>query len=115
MSEPTPTPWRIDGYKTRPTTEPYGALIVSDRGDGFHFRVALCAKHPGINTETSKANAALIVKCVNAHDALVTELKLIVDWCNVSLAGEYEHSLRDIIRSMLDCADRALETIKVPA
>jgi hypothetical protein len=49
------------------------------------------------------------------NDALVTELKLIADWRNVSLAGEYEHSLRDIIRSMLDCADRALASIKEPS
>ena len=112
MSDNTPLPWRIDGYKTRPTTEPYGALIVSDRGDGFHFRVALCAKHPGINTETSKANAALIVKCVNAHDALVKALQAIAGWGTINLSAEHEHGLRDTIKSIADRAVAALETIK---
>ena len=35
-------------------------------------------------------------------------LQIIADWQNVRIADEHEHSLRDIIRSITDCAIRAL-------
>lgn len=40
-------------------------------------------------------------------------LESIAGWRKVNIAGEYEHSLRDIIRSIADCAATALETSTV--
>ncbi len=44
--------------------------------------------------ETEKLRAALVS---------------IAGWRKVNISGEYEHSLRDIIRSITDCAAAALE------
>jgi hypothetical protein len=52
-----------------------------------------------------------IVTAVNSHEALVSALKSIAAWRQVNIAGEYEHSLRDIIRAVTDCAAAALDSI----
>ena len=36
-------------------------------------------------------------------------LESIAGWRNVNISGEYEHGLRDIIRSVTDCAQAALD------
>lgn len=41
-------------------------------------------------------------------------LESIADWRNVNISGEYEHGLRDIIRSIIDCAVDALDAPQVP-
>lgn len=41
-------------------------------------------------------------------------LESIAGWRNVNIAGEYEHGLRDIIRSITDCAAAALEASHSP-
>ena len=41
---------------------------------------------------------------------LRTSLEIIAQWRSVNLMGEYEGGLRDIIRSLADCAASALET-----
>lgn len=48
--------------------------------------------------------AAYLARLRIAEDALRT----IVGFGNVNLASEWEHGLRDIIRSMTDCARNAL-------
>lgn len=42
------------------------------------------------------------------NKSLRTALESIVRVGSLNLTGEYEHSLRDIIRSMTDCAKNAL-------
>lgn len=79
MTEHTPTPWRIAARSMRSTSEPYGALVGSDRGDGFIYRVAWCAPHPEINRATADANAAFIISACNAHDDLVKALTEILE------------------------------------
>jgi hypothetical protein len=41
-------------------------------------------------------------------------LESIADWRNVNISGEYEHGLRDIIRSIIDRAVDALDAPQVP-
>jgi hypothetical protein len=55
-------------------------------------------------------------RAMDTIDKLVAEIKrlraqmtIIADFDKCNLTGEYEHGLRDIIRSMTDCARRALE------
>lgn len=57
----TDTPWRIEG------ADGFSACLVY--GDG------------ALNKGTTVANAAHIVKCVNAHDALVQRLQELVNIC----------------------------------
>ena len=45
------------------------------------------------------------------NDALVKALESIAGWRKVNISGEYEHGLRDIIRSITDCAAAAFDTI----
>lgn len=45
---------------------------------------------------------------------LRSALENIADWRNVNISGEYEHGLRDIIRSIIDCAVDALDAPQVP-
>jgi hypothetical protein len=52
--------------------------------------------------ETAKLRAEI--------ERLLEALEAIAGFGTVNLAGEYEHGLRDIIRSMTDCARRALNT-----
>ncbi len=52
---------------------------------------------PGINAD--------LIAVKKYRDAL----EIIADWRNVNISGEYEHSLRDIIRSITDCAAAALQ------
>jgi hypothetical protein len=42
---------------------------------------------------------------------LLAALESIALWRSVNIAGEYEHGLRDLIRSMTDCAAAALEVL----
>jgi hypothetical protein len=44
-------------------------------------------------------------------DLATTALKVIADWDMVNLQGEYEVGLRDVIRSIVDCAQRTLDAI----
>ncbi len=53
----------------------------------------------------SPPSASPSVREAELRDAL----QIIGDWQNVRIADEHEHSLRDIIRSITDCADRALK------
>ena len=46
-------------------------------------------------------------------DLLVKALESIAGWRKVNISGEYEHGLRDIIRSITDCAAAALESCSV--
>jgi len=47
------------------------------------------------------------------RDALMRALESIAGWRKVNLSGEYEHGLRDIIRSITDCAAAALDAVRV--
>lgn len=42
-------------------------------------------------------------------EAQAAALRSIAGWRSVNISGEYEHGLRDIIRSVTDCAQAALE------
>ena len=105
MDEHTPTPWyhRQAGEKS-PHGEYYD-WIADDPRRGMHRKIII-QRH-----SCEPADYAFIVKAVNNHDALVEAMKLIADWRNCNISGEYEHSLRDIIRSMTDVATAALEKV----
>lgn len=62
----TPTPWRVK----------HSGLDAYIVGGPENFP---CANMPG-QGPTSEANAAHIVKCVNAHDELVATLKNTCNW-----------------------------------
>jgi len=57
-----------------------------------------------------RSKAAKEIVSLRARVAeLEAELRTLVGWRLVNLQGEYEHGLRDVIRSMIDCADAALQ------
>ena len=63
MSETTARPWSVhkDDLSIRS-----GATVIADTSDA------------STDAETTRANAALIVKAVNSHDALLAALELVV-------------------------------------
>lgn len=55
-----------------------------------------------------------LTKARNAREiAMAAALKSIADWRAVNLSGEYEHGLRDVIRSVTDCAAAALDAYSI--
>lgn len=66
MSAPTPRPWLV------PEQSDYMGLIRIETATG---KVPAIVCIDGFTTEEQMANARLIVKCVNAHDALLEALK----------------------------------------
>ncbi|MGY3359793.1 hypothetical protein ACVWZK_006456 [Bradyrhizobium sp. GM0.4] len=78
------------------------ALYV-DRGRN----VILCELMPGHQTLVLKLKGG---EMTDELQRLRSALENIADWRNVNISGEYEHGLRDIIRSIVDCAVAALES-----
>lgn len=65
--------------------------------------------------ETSRWEAKRIADALIAAGVRYSSaLENIADWRNVNISGEYEHGLRDIIRSIIDCAVDALDAPQVP-
>jgi hypothetical protein len=82
----TPTPWEVCGHYIRPKLPESGIQIAE-------FPLFL---------ENHKANAAHIVRCVNAHDDLVAALQR----AQMAMLG-YAHR-NNIILAALDATDCAL-------
>jgi hypothetical protein len=55
------------------------------------------------------ANTTDTIDLMNKNEKLIAALESIAGWRKVNIQGEYEHGLRDIIRSITDCAAAALE------
>lgn len=73
----TPTPWRA---WRMPDDRPGLWEISADHPNGVQSHIATL-KNDAMPTE-SEANAALIVRAVNAHEALVSALEAIVKWAD---------------------------------
>lgn len=73
--EATKGPWRTNG----------GCNIVAP---GYYDAIASCGT-AGVNWAQADANAAHIVRCVNAHEALVRALTAIVEsgWVDPEVSG----------------------------
>lgn len=68
------------------------------------------AKDCGFELSDSRADLVTMrEKLEAARDALQT----ISNWRSVNIGNEYEHGLRDIIRSIVDCASQALDDTTV--
>jgi hypothetical protein len=78
------------------------ALYV-DRGRN----VILCELMPGPQTLVLKLKG---IGMTDELQRLRSALENIADWRNVNISGEYEHGLRDIIRSIIDSAVAALDS-----
>lgn len=48
-------------------------------------------------------------QAADAIDRMRAALESIAGWRKVNISAEYEHGLRDIIRSITDCAQAALD------
>ena len=90
----TPTPWtRMGTIIFCPEPGPYigqtRALVGKNDNECFQ------------NEETAKANAAHIVKCVNAHDGLIAAIKNAVEWekKNPLLPDEVMHPLLNALKA----------------
>jgi hypothetical protein len=69
----TPTPWRI-----MPENQAQSAWIIADAEGGS---IADCEPPgPWMTVDEADANAALIVRAVNAYDALLAALKVARQW-----------------------------------
>lgn len=90
----------------------------NDKGDGCHcgkdghaLNSVNCPVHGDIRANNlSKLNHAR-AKIIERQRAA---LESIAGWRNVNISGEYEHGLRDIIRSITDCAVAGLEASGPP-
>jgi hypothetical protein len=88
----TPTPWHTGtGPAARIVYEQTGAAVCDAKT--FH------GKH---EREVAEANASLIVRAVNAHDALVESVEDLVRYC-----GDLELGKR--LEAILDRADATLK------
>lgn len=68
----TPTPWKVtDGTMT---SFPDSVYVSGIGRDGFQSIIAMLNDDTGTDHD-KRANAAHIVKCVNAHEELLTQLK----------------------------------------
>lgn len=81
------------------------ALYV-DRGRN----VILCELMPGHQTLVLKLKGS---EMTDEVQRLRNALENIADWRNVNISGEHELGLRDIIRSIVDCAVDALDAPQV--
>jgi len=84
----TPTPWRLDDPQAnRPN-------IVSDRG------LVASTEH---GPDDGRPNAALIVRAVNAHAALVEALERIVN-AHAAMVDDFEEQVVEIAKAALRAA-----------
>jgi hypothetical protein len=109
MSAHTPTPWR---YETEHT---YGHATVYGKGrkSGQHKQhVAQVWSGGERSMRVAEANAAIIVRAVNAHDELVAALSALLDYCagNVPYFGDKG----DASREAFDRACAALAKAETP-
>lgn len=97
MSEHTPTPWDADG------------VYVMYHDAELSITVAGCAISPRMDSSKAKANAAFIVRAVNAHDDLVAALKVAQSHLR-TLRGDRrnEPNSDQIDRAVFDAIDAAL-------
>lgn len=61
----TPTPWTLNAEREK----------IEDADGEFVTRLSLSRYHDDRTDPIAEANAAFIVRCVNAHDDLVRELR----------------------------------------
>jgi len=96
----TPTPWFQDGSAIR---EEASDLIVCRASDGGHLTEVL------LTGDQIEANAAFIVRAVNAHDDLVKALKALTDCFDES--GELCETAQDQLSVALEKADSVLAKV----
>jgi len=59
--------------------------------------------------QSFKGQEGMRKKAADRTRELEEALRILAGWRSVNLQGEYEHGLRDVIKSMIDCADAALQ------
>lgn len=106
MSEATPRPWRVDPNHPTDVQDASGREILSciwkdEVGDTWVIRGIIAAQ----SEDERDANAALIVRAVNAHDDLIVALEGARAWVAqyLDLPGH-----RDAAQSRLRLIDAAL-------
>lgn len=98
-------------------------VVCQDRRDDCRYRFKIPADGASAAATALKALLAkegyLFVVADTAPDIDVEKLRAalesIADWRKINIAGEYEHGLRDIIRSITDFAAAALDAAPHPA
>lgn len=81
---------------TKHTATPWSAHGIYIAGDGTMVAKASYGEDMLPDFEVAKANAALIVQCVNSHDALVAVLQEVIE-------SDFEMSERGSIRLLQAC------------
>jgi hypothetical protein len=99
----TPTPWRLGPFHKKD-----GSVAIHAKGESV-FHMAPFAS----SEERAEANAAFIVKAVNAHEGLVKALERAITYIELTCdeeageeAAEAKHDL-DMARAALKAADAA--------
>lgn len=69
MKQHTPGPWRTAAWSSHGTTS------ILSGGPGLRNTIYVAECSTSLGSELDEANAAHIVKCVNAHDELVAALR----------------------------------------
>ena len=88
MVEATPRPWRVKDGNGFVVEDSYGIAILSTTSGAQNRRAA-------------RANARLIVRAVNAYDALVSALEQIHEWADAHSDGAPDASPRDRDAAMI--------------
>lgn len=101
MAEHTELPWMV-GSNGRSVIR-----HVPDLADGYdHFMVSVASAHSLVSGAEAAANAALIVRAVNSHDALVKALKSAryrLDKIESQSNFETHHEVAEIDAALAQC------------
>ncbi len=99
MTTHSPLPWRLYGKASK--TSNFGnwrARICTDPNHAI-ATVGYCLGGDKDEPELAEANAALIVRAVNAHEALVQALRRCASYVRTAMEGEGEdHPCMDYVR-----------------
>lgn len=104
MAEHTPTPWHFEELEHRPD----GCGYIRHETDRFEI-----SHHgdTGRTREENLANAALIVKAVNSHDALVNALQNARRYINAVIVNTPDKKKRRNFGDCLRIIDAALAKV----
>ena len=96
MTNHTPTPWYLEAG-----TSKEGWRIEGERVDGARFTIA-DTHLPGPYTH---ANAAFIVRAVNAHDGLVEDLAVCLQVFGKDMQGDFRRRIEKHLKEAIAKAE----------
>lgn len=89
-AEHTELPWAVGPERSKNVHGAFRGTLIVGPGDGKRpeLHIALVAQHPGVNIPTARANAAFIVRAINAHADMLAALKEAVAQTEAQMVAE---------------------------